>query len=325
MKGIHSITVQNKRLHYQFELKRNITVIRGDSATGKTTLIDMIQEYYEDGEESGILLQSDKECVVVSSNRRWKQELAGVEDSIVFIDEGNKFIFGVEFASYIKSTDNYYVIVTREGIPTLPYSVKEIYGIKNSGKYGNLKQIYNEFYPFYTVKEDNQIEKKEMIITEDSNSGYQFFESVSNEHGIKCETANGKSNIFSKIEYLNKKKEIQKILVIADGAAFGAEIEKIEKMRSINNQIDLYLPESFEWMILESGILEGNKIKEILKNPADYIECKEYFSWERFFTELLVKETSETQFPYLKSKLNEYYKKGQVRDKILSVMKKDLT
>lgn len=169
MKGIHSITVQNKRIRYHFELKRNITVIRGDSATGKTTLIEMIREYYEDGEESGIFLQCDKECVVISSNRRWKQELVSVEDSIVFIDEGNKFVFDVEFASYIKATDNYYVIVTREGIPTLPYSVKEIYGIRNSGKYGNLKQIYNEFYPFYTVKEDSQIDKKEMIITELAN------------------------------------------------------------------------------------------------------------------------------------------------------------
>lgn len=241
MKGIHSITVQNKRIRYQFELKRNITVIRGDSATGKTTLIDMIQEYYEEGEESGIFLQCDKECAVISSNRRWKQELAGVEDSIVFIDEGNKFVFDIEFASYIKSTDNYYVIVTREGIPTLPYSVKEIYRIRNSGKYGNLKQIYNEFYPFYTVKEDSQIDKKEMIITENSNSGYQFFDSVSKDFGIKCETANGKSNIFSELQYLNKEKKERKILIIADGAAFGSEIEKIEKMRRLNNQIDLYI------------------------------------------------------------------------------------
>lgn len=168
MKGIHSITVQNKRIRYHFEVRRNITVIRGNSATGKTTLIDMIQEYYEEGEESGIFLHSDKECVVVSSNRRWKQELLGITDSIVFIDEGNKFVFGQEFASYIKDTDNYYVIVTREGIPTLPYSVKEIYGIRNSGKYGELKQVYNEFYPFYALKGKSNIAEKDIIIYERS-------------------------------------------------------------------------------------------------------------------------------------------------------------
>ena len=37
MKGKHKIVVKNNRLHYEFEIKRNITIIKGDSATGKTT------------------------------------------------------------------------------------------------------------------------------------------------------------------------------------------------------------------------------------------------------------------------------------------------
>ncbi len=56
-----------------------------------------------------------------------------------------------------------------------------------------------------------------------------------------------------------------------DGVAFGSEIEKL---RRLNNQIDLYLPESFEQMILKSGIMEENKIKEILNHPEEYIESK---------------------------------------------------
>lgn len=54
-----------------------------------------------------------------------------------------------EFAGEIQKTDNYYVIVTRESLPTLPYSVEEIYGIRTSGKYGTLKQSYHEFYRIY--------------------------------------------------------------------------------------------------------------------------------------------------------------------------------
>lgn len=109
MKGSYRIIVQNKRIRYDFEIRRNITIIKGDSATGKTTLIDMIGEYDENGPDSGIDLQ------------------ANIKDSIVFIDEGNAFIFTDEFASAIKNTDNYYVIATREGIPSLPYSIEEIY------------------------------------------------------------------------------------------------------------------------------------------------------------------------------------------------------
>lgn len=73
------------------------------------------------------------------------------------------------------------------------------------------------------------------------------------------------------MEYLNKEKKGRKILVIVDRVAFGSEIEKL---RRLNNQIDLYLPESFEQMILKSGIMEENKIKEILNHPEEYIESK---------------------------------------------------
>lgn len=34
MKGKHKIIVSTKRLKYEFELQRNLTIIQGDSATG---------------------------------------------------------------------------------------------------------------------------------------------------------------------------------------------------------------------------------------------------------------------------------------------------
>lgn len=45
MKGKHKVVVSTKRLKYEFELRRNLTIIKGDSATGKTTLVDMIRDF----------------------------------------------------------------------------------------------------------------------------------------------------------------------------------------------------------------------------------------------------------------------------------------
>ena len=64
----------------------------------------------------------------------------------LFIDEDNAFLPTREFAEAVRESDNYYVIVTREGLPNLPYSVEEIYGIRESGKYASLKQTYNELF-----------------------------------------------------------------------------------------------------------------------------------------------------------------------------------
>ena len=47
MKGLHKVIVQNNRLHYEFDIKRNITIIQGNSATGKTTMINLLMRFYD--------------------------------------------------------------------------------------------------------------------------------------------------------------------------------------------------------------------------------------------------------------------------------------
>ena len=48
MVGAYHLIVSNKYLKYEFDIKRNITVIKGNSATGKTTLLEMLREYNEE-------------------------------------------------------------------------------------------------------------------------------------------------------------------------------------------------------------------------------------------------------------------------------------
>ena len=148
MKGVHRVIIQNKRVRYDFELKRNLTILRGDSASGKTILIDMIREYTNNSGNDSIELTCDKQCFVVEG-ATWKGQLSAITDGIVFIDEGNRFVFSDEFSEIIQQSDNYYVIVSRESLPNLPYSATEIYGIRTSGKYGDRRQLYNEFYRIY--------------------------------------------------------------------------------------------------------------------------------------------------------------------------------
>lgn len=316
MKGIHKVVVGTKYLKYEFELRRNLTIIRGDSATGKTTLVDMIRTHMNDGESGPVTLNCDKSCYVVEGNL-WKGQLDNIQDSIVFIDEGNEFVRTKDFACAIQQTDNYYVIVTREGLPALPYSVEEVYGIRTSGKYGTLKRSYHSFYRIYPDSTTEKI-KPEKILTEDSNSGYQFFDAVCTEHQMQCDTANGKSNVFS---YLKVHKD-EKILVIADGAAFGPEMDRVLQLVQTRKNLALYLPESFEWLVLSSGILKDTEVAQILQTPSGYIDSKEYFSWERYFTELLTEKTSRTYLNYTKKTLNEAYLNDGTKNAILRQMGK---
>ena len=83
----------------------------------------------------------------------------------------------------------------------------------------------------------------------------------------------------------------------------------------------MYLPESFEWMILDAGVLKSKDIKDILDEPSEYVESRLYFSWERFFTAILVDKTKDTYLAYIKRKLNPAYLNDSIRDSILKQMK----
>lgn len=196
MKGKHHILIENDHVRYEFDIRRNITILQGDSATGKTSLLDILRQYSWRGEGSGVILQSDKRCVVYGgTNDNWRAVIESERDSIIFIDEDYSFVFSKEFAECIRNTDNYYVLISRRPLKELPYSTKEIYGIRTSGKYHFPEKVYNEFYPIYPDESNYGKAHRTILIVEDSNSGFQFFEKINEK--VECIAAEGNANIYS--------------------------------------------------------------------------------------------------------------------------------
>ena len=309
MKGKYKVIVRNNKLHYEFEIKRNITIIQGDSATGKTTLINMLRQAENLGESSGVDVLSNVPCRILEGVS-WKLILQNTAGTIFFIDEENAFINTEEFAAEVRGSDNYFVLITRENLYNLPYSVEEIYA---SGRYQNTKKIYQQMYRIYSDIQELPI-KPELFIVEDSNSGYEFFKAVSDERNLECESAGGKSNIFSKIKNVKNRE----VCVIADGAAIGPEMNGLYEISHKKKNIHLYLPESFEWIVLKSGLIDDREIRKILETPELFIDSKKYFSWERFFTNLLIEKTKNSYLQYRKSAINKTYLHSKNKEKILN-------
>ena len=300
MIGRYDIELYNNKVHYHLNIKRNITVLRGDSASGKSELIRLLSIYNANPESSGITLISEKACNVLTEEN-WKLFIESYQERIFFIDEGNSFLNTTEFASAVKSADHYFVIISRERLPQLPYSIEEIYGLREgdeAGKYRNATQIYNEMYQLYTNHFGN-IENPEVVITEDSNSGYDFFSKI---YPDKCIPAGGKSNVQGKI-IESKENEIQ---AIVDGAAFGPEMQAcMELVNTSPKSISLYAPESFEYLILKSGLIKVPK--DIVEETWNYADSKKYCSWEDYYTSELCDRTRNGVGQYSKRQLNGYY------------------
>ena len=315
MIGKYTVIVRNARVRYRFTIERSVTILRGDSATGKTTLIEMLESHQRNGVSSGVDVRCAKPCVVLPGYN-WQLNLSQISDSIVFIDEGDDFVRSQDFAIAIQKSNNYYVIATRSVLYNIPYSVNEVYGIKNiaGNRYQETKRLYSEFYPLHRLSNDN-IPRPDLVIVEDSNAGFEFFGKVFKDMGISCISANGKSNMRREVENATA----ENILIIADGAAFGPEMDRVLPMRQIKN-LALFLPESFEWLVLKSGILHSNPVNEILESPADHIESSQYFSWERFFTALLTDETRGSYLQYSKKKLNPAYLQEYEKNSVIRLI-----
>lgn len=110
MKGKYHIVVQNKRLRYELNIRRNITMIREDSATGKTTLINLLEQAAMLGESSGVEVFCERPRRTLSGND-WNVVLPNIHEQIIFLDEENRFVKSQEFAAAVKASDNYFVIV----------------------------------------------------------------------------------------------------------------------------------------------------------------------------------------------------------------------
>ncbi|MBR1796571.1 MAG: hypothetical protein IJ757_00930 [Clostridiales bacterium] len=172
MIGKYSIEVYNNRVHYFLTVQRNITVIQGNSASGKTELIRLINLYDTYGVSSGVSLKCGVICRVLTSND-WKTILSSLYSCIIFIDENEDFLKTKEFAEAVRGSDNYFVIVTRDDLSQLPYSVDEIYGLRNvtdSSKHKEYKRVYNETYKLYNLRTNSHFDPS-LVVTEDTNSG----------------------------------------------------------------------------------------------------------------------------------------------------------
>ncbi len=296
--------VSNNRVSYTLELERNITILTGDSGIGKTALARLVQNYEDAGKQSGVTVKCKVPCRSITSDDGWQARLDGIHNSIIFIDEGRRFLKSQDFAEAVDGCDNYFVLITRESLPQIPYSVHSVLTLKNTKRVGtrHYSRAYERF-DFISHFTD-AVSRTDILLTEDSNAGYTVYQELVKDTPCNCVSAAGKSNIAGMLTSYDH----QKIIVVADGAAFGADMNDVYSYYLERpDDVTLFLPECFEWLILKSGIVSDEKLGMILRLPWNYILSEEYKSWELFFTDLLVNLTAGTRLQYSKSKLAKAY------------------
>lgn len=307
MKGRYEISISNKSLRYEFVVQRKYTIMRGFSASGKSELVRLVKS-------KGVSIKTSGKCKISILDENYEAMLEKYKGRVFIADESLECINSVEFYIKMQKSDNYFVLISRDKLSHIPFSISEIYELRNN----SLVKSYTEnvFSSQYEVV-PNKIFKPELVITEDKRSGFEFY-STGAEFDVK--PADGKSNVV--YEVMKYAEEYNSIYAIVDGAAFGSEVAEFLDLVSVysDKDIRLYTPESFEYLLLLNCNLRLKK--EVLYETYNYCDSlffkenfpeyiyseKDFESWEKFYKAYISAITKDDKDAvYSKSKLNPYY------------------
>ena len=158
------ISIQSKRLEYAFQIRKKITFISGDSATGKTKMVSLINSFgnpsvkinVSNGFDFISISESEFSKFVKHANRRihenqysslkeyWDdKDNFPIADSVIVIDD-ETFVESSEFAAFVNADKyNYYIIINRTQLAKISDSMHEVYTLKTSGRLHWLERRYD--------------------------------------------------------------------------------------------------------------------------------------------------------------------------------------
>lgn len=310
--------LESKKYKCTMEFNQKLTFIRGDSGQGKTELIRRLSS----GSKSNTIITSNDFEVVVLTKQIFEQsykfalkhknsdktdlsflksywnnsENFPYDNSIIFIDDED-FVKSHEFAVFYESDrSNYYVIINRGDIPSLSYSVSEIYEFVSRGREHWIQRLYD-----YSLK---TLPKIDEVIVEGIGSDYVFFSNLFKEKRVINPTTDnmmlggGRSNVVTMLEKFHERFRHRRLFLLIDYCAFGSDIDRLINVCE-NYGLEVFLNEqylSFEFLLLKSNFIDDQSLDNFINKHV-----LEFASLELLFTQRLFELTKDTYYRYDKS------------------------
>lgn len=252
------LRIKYKEYDVNLNLRNKITILRGDSATGKTKLVELITAIDSLGRTD--IIESSRDIIPLGP----KNTGPFLDNKIYITDEVNSST-SVDFARNIKECNSNFIIINRDSLYSLNYGAFDIYDmVKLKGKITAFKRYEN-------IENKNIFNKNAQNLIEDSKSGYQFYEAILR----NVKSTNGAANIVNNI--VNSVTQN----IILDEYSIGPFIDPIEEI-SRKNGIGLVFQGSFE-DLLNKSLFSVKETEYTLKNVSGLeqsaeLKCKNNFS-----------------------------------------------
>lgn len=301
-----NISIKSANLNYNLQIENKLTILTGLSATGKTTLINLINEY---NSENNIAEVYSKLPLYIINSNIWENPELYKSEAYYFIDEDMEFLKTPTFFKNILNSKGYFIVVGRDPEIFINYSIDSIYELKLDNGVHKMVSKYNIKELAYKYNYDNIKE----VLNEDSGSGFEFYKQIIPLNHISSKGNKGILNLINKDDSK---------IVILDRAGYGKLINTlINNVESNNYNIVLNLQNSFEYVILKSGVL-GNNLEKF--NFMEEELKLNNINLEKTYFEILIDLASKNKRTrYTKKHINPWYLESTTINKIVDTIQED--
>jgi hypothetical protein len=292
-----NLYVECNGLTWSIPIERRITVVRGDSGTGKTTMTNYISAASQQMGKNIIV-----KCALNIKVANWDSWQSVIKDEkftkTLFIFDDVSDVRTLAFAQEMqKSADrgNYFLIIAREDLKLGDYSnislaVSSILRFVTSR---NGKRHYTK--PYFNMHKHivNKVRCTDVLV-EDTAGGRQFFDRLFGEKYVHS-AKHGKSSISDDAVNILSDASVS-LLVLADMSAFGCHMYEFEDKVLSEYKDRVYIDskyECFEELLLRTNYFKNNSIVQTQFSSIETY-ANEFLSWETYFEKLLEDLTKGT-------------------------------
>lgn len=297
--------IVNGRSRYEIEITLPLTLIVGNSGTGKSTLANFLDS------KSSVITSPYKFTKLVPKDPdiSWETYFTRYTGNIVgFADENQEYIYETDFQRNAAKYGANLLLISRDQFSHMPYGANNVFIVESDDGFMHTVRPILETIP-------KPVPPYKFLVTEDKKSGYTFFSKfVQN-----IISADGRCNLYGMMySYSNA-------VFVADAVGLGSEAVRLKTALEENRTNTLFLIDSFEEMVLHSYLFN-----------SDFEPEQNIYNKEEAYSKELSRLMTLIGKTYAKGKVNKcivcdcctsppkckYFKRGSKYDLILGDYKK---
>lgn len=246
MRGIRA-TLKARRLAYDILIQGKYTMLQGMSGTGKTRFVRLASQYTQ-GAPVEYTGPGTLYCAGGMDPSKFVRLIETCQGDVFLMDEEYDSLGYHDFLRKILTSPNYFIIVSREGLRTLPYGVESLCVMEG----GPAHYYMSESYPQRMWRQHSSRAGK--LLCEDEGNGYECAKRILQRYGYSVDTAKGKDKIVAKIKTYDV---LANIVVAVDVCGLSCTAHALFAMMSRYKNLSISSSRSFEWCALQSEAVGG--------------------------------------------------------------------